>query len=105
MGGHPGILTVNTYLYTPQAACTGFSTELVGAVLKNCAHIFNLDYIVNNLPVFSHQHARHILEVINEVFDDVDLPPTSAHDDDDSEPDMYYLSHFDEEDENVPEDD
>ena len=90
------------YLYTPQAACTGFSAELIDAVLKNCAQIFNFDYIVNNLPVFSHQHARHILDVMNEVFDDITVPLTSPQDDSDSEPepDMYYLDYFDEKDEN-----
>ena len=91
----------NSYLYTPQAACTGFSEELIAAVLKNCAHIFSLDYIVNNLPVFSHQHALHILELINDVFDDIELPPTSVQyeSDNEPEPDMYYHGYFDEKDE------
>ena len=95
VAGHP-------YLFTSQAACTGFSRQLIDAVLKDCKHIFDLEYIDNHLPVCSPQHARHILQVIQDVFHDIeDMPPASPQEDSFSEPDIYYCGYFDEADENA----
>ena len=92
----------HSYLFTSQAACTGFSSQLIDAVLKHCAHIFDLEYIDNYLPVFSPQHSRHILQVIQDVFHDIeDMPPASPQEDSFSEPDMYYRGYFDQADENA----
>ena len=95
VAGHP-------YLFTSQAACTGFSSQLIDAVLKDCAHIFDLDYIDNHLPVFSPQHARYILQVIHDVFHDIkDMPPASPQEDSFCEPDIYYRGYFDKADDNA----
>ena len=88
------------YLFTSQTLCTGFSDDLIVAVLQKCAHIFDLDYIVTHLPVVSHRHARDILQMIADVFHDIeDMPPVLPEEASFCEPDMYYRGYFDEKDE------
>ncbi|XP_028441999.1 putative ATP-dependent DNA helicase Q1 [Perca flavescens] len=84
-------------LFTSRSACTGFSTELIEAVVEHSKHIFDLAYIITNLPVFRARHAREILLVISEVFGDIelDIEPTS-HKDSFTEPDIDYTGYFDE---------
>lgn len=87
------LIKSSTYLYTSHAACTGFSTELVDSVLANCEHIFDLSYIINNLPVFQLDHAKSILYIIADVFGDVDVQ--SDLDESFSGPDLYFSNYFD----------
>lgn len=87
------------HVYTSIAACTGFSAELIEAVVEHSTHIFDLAYIVSNLPVFRLQHAREILQVISEVFGDIEDIESTSHEDSFTEPDIYYMGYFDEEDE------
>ena len=88
------------YLFTSQTLCTGFSNELIVAVLQKCAHIFDLDFIVTHLPVVSRKHAMHILQVITDVFHDIeDMPPALPEEASFCEPDLYYRGYFDEKDE------
>lgn len=55
------------HLYTCKAACAGFSTELIEAVVKDSA-IFGLAYIINNITMFRLRHTREILHIIGYVF-------------------------------------
>lgn len=90
------LINSSTHLYTSHAACTGFSTELVDSVLASCEHIFDLSYIINNLPVFQLDHAKEILYIIADVFGDVDVQ--SELDESFSGPDLYFSNYFDDDD-------
>ena len=92
------LLANKPYLFTSQAACTGFSSQLIDAVLVNCEHIFDLGYIVKYLPVFGRKHARHILQVMYDAFHDIDDMPPPFPQKDDFTSDMYYSGYFDQED-------
>jgi len=50
----------------------GFSVELITSVVADCQHIFTIDYLTENFPIFNFQHAVTILEYIHEIF--YDLP-------------------------------
>ncbi|XP_015797640.2 probable ATP-dependent DNA helicase RecS [Nothobranchius furzeri] len=89
-------LIPETHLYTNSTYCTGFSDELINSVLEHCAEIFDLNFIMNNLPVFSKRHAQEILRILFEVFEDfkfteLDFPP-----EDFVVPDPNYMGYFDE---------
>ncbi|XP_031571181.1 Bloom syndrome protein-like [Actinia tenebrosa] len=60
-----------TYLHPECTA--GFSNSLVKAVIKQCNKIFTLEGIVSNLPVFKRSHAVDLLNMLNDVFEDIDL--------------------------------
>ena len=45
---------------------------LVRSVLKHGKYIFDLDYILQNLPVFKTAHAFEILKMVQDVFEDID---------------------------------
>lgn len=90
------LINSSTHLYTSHAACTGFSTDLVDSVLASCEHIFDLSYIINNLPVFQLDHAKEILYIIADVFGDVDMQ--SELDESFSGPDLYISNYFNDDD-------
>jgi len=50
----------------------GFSEELISDVVEKCYKLFTVEDIKTNVPVFSKNHALSILEIINEVFNDID---------------------------------
>lgn len=50
----------------------GFSKELICDVVDNCHQIFCIKDVQTFVPVFAREHASMILEVINEVFDDLE---------------------------------
>lgn len=52
------LLQDHTDLYTVDTACTGFGDELIDAVLEHCTQIFDLNFIIHNLPVFKLEHAK-----------------------------------------------
>lgn len=55
-----------------EAALThGFSTEPVAAVTADCEHIFTVEYLTENYPIFNIKHAVTILEFIHEIFEDI----------------------------------
>ena len=59
-------------MVSSQAALAhGFSTELVSAVTADCEHIFTVDYLTENFPIFNIKHAVTILEYIHEIFEDI----------------------------------
>ena len=53
-------------------SCTGFGDELIDAVLEQCTQIFDLEFIIHNLPIFKLEHAKEILRIMHEVFDDLE---------------------------------
>ena len=89
------LINSSTHLYTSQEACTGFSQELVVSVLNHCQYIFDLQYVIVNLPVFKLDHAKEILNIIIEVFGDVDVDVQSVLSESLDEPDLYYGTYFD----------
>lgn len=52
--------------------CHGFSKELVSDCVANCHKLFTLEDITTTVPVFSKKHALKILEILNEIFSDID---------------------------------
>lgn len=50
----------------------GFTQELISDVVGKCDKLFTIEDIKTNVPVFSKNHAITILEIINEVFNDID---------------------------------
>ena len=45
--------------------------ETVNMIVEDCQHIFRTDYILDNLPVLSHELAQKVLLAINDVFEDL----------------------------------
>ena len=88
-------------LYTSHADCTGFSQQLVDAVLTHCQYIFDLSYIINNLPVFKLDHAKEILIIISDVFGDIDGDLQYDSERYLTDPDLYYSNYFDNVDDDV----
>jgi hypothetical protein len=68
-------------LYTVDTACTGFGDELIDAVLEQCTQIFDLEFIIHNLPIFKLEHAKEILRIMHEVFDDLEQSQKELFDD------------------------
>ena len=89
-------------LYTSHADCTGFSQQLVDAVLTHCQYIFDLAYISTNLPVFRLDHAKEILIIISDVFGDIDGDLQYDSERYLTDPDLYFSHYFDD---NVDDDD
>ena len=50
----------------------GFSKEAISDVVDNCHKLFTVEDILHYAPVFSTGHAKEVLSVINEVFNDID---------------------------------
>lgn len=88
-------LVPDTHLYTDSTHCTGFSTDLINCVLVHCTQIFDLNYIMDNLPVFSKEHAQGILRVLFEDFPHTELDKSLG---DFLVPDQDFIGYFDEED-------
>ncbi|KAK7939597.1 hypothetical protein WMY93_002923 [Mugilogobius chulae] len=84
-------------VFTSKAMCTGFSVDLIVAVLEHCPFIFDLNYIISNLPVFRVEHAREILTIISEVFGDIDSAQ-AVQEEECLDLDINFLGYFDEED-------
>ena len=83
-------------LFTDIGTCTGFSSDLIEVVVKQCRYIFDLDYILENIPVFRSHHAVQILHVISEVFGDIDRVEPSFLEESFPEPDLDFMGYFDE---------
>ena len=54
-----------------------------------------MQYVIVNLPVFKLDHAKEILNIIIEVFGDVDVDVQSVLSESLDEPDLYYGTYFD----------
>lgn len=82
-------------LFTSIAHCTGFGEVLINSVVDHCKHIFDLEYIMDNLPVFSKEHAQQILVVCHEVFGDFELPEIHVSPSEYEVPDQHFKGYFD----------
>ena len=51
--------------------CHGFSDQLIDDVVKDCSAIFTIDDIMVHFPVYSFSHAKIILEITGEIFNDI----------------------------------
>lgn len=49
----------------------GFSAELIDAIIAEAASIFSISDILTRFPVFSVGHAKLILEIFQETFEDI----------------------------------
>lgn len=43
----------------------------VESIVEKCQFVFNIDYILDNFPILSHDLAHNILVIVNEVFGDI----------------------------------
>ena len=50
----------------------GLSKELVSDVVATCHNLFTLNDIISSVAVYSKNHAVKILEILNEIFSDID---------------------------------
>ncbi|XP_028408795.1 uncharacterized protein LOC114531368 [Dendronephthya gigantea] len=73
-------------------SCYGFSKEAISDVLDNCHKLFTIKDILYCVPVFSTVHAKEVLSVINEVFDDIDESTFQSTDDDGGTTDFKQFS-------------
>ena len=64
-------LSSSTHLVLDHVTSHGFSDSLVEDVIEFCAEIFTLRDVLEKLPVFSISHAKAILEILDEIFEDV----------------------------------
>lgn len=51
----------------------GFSDEVIEGIVSDANHIFDIEYLIENHYVSSMQLARDIVEVIGELFEDIDV--------------------------------
>ena len=43
----------------------------VESIVEKCQFVFNIDYILDNFPILSHDLAHNILVIVDEVFGDI----------------------------------
>lgn len=56
----------------------GFSKELVSDVVATCHNLFTLNDIISSVIVYSKNHGVKILEILNEIFNDIDEHSSSG---------------------------
>ena len=62
-----------------ESSSHGFSKELIEDIVKNCQHIFTVQDLISNFPVFSLLNSLRVSEVVQEVFMDIpNFEETSA---------------------------
>lgn len=94
------LIPPDEHLYTNASFCTGFSNVLIESVVENVSEIFDITYVMQNLPVFNIKHGQEILQIIHQVFEDFDLcefPDTAEEPY--LPPDIDFTGYFDVEDE------
>lgn len=50
----------------------GFTDELIKEIIINAANIFSLNDILSTLPIFSTAHARFVLGIFQDLFEDTE---------------------------------
>lgn len=90
-------LVEHIHLYTNSTDCTGFSNELIDCALERSAEIFDLTFIMDNLPVFSKRHGQKILKVFFDIFGDFEYTDVDLPAEDIVVPDQDYTGYFDDE--------
>lgn len=63
-------------------------------MLTHCQYIFDLLYIIDNLPVFRLDHAKEIVIIISDVFGDTDVDLQYHSEGYLTDPDLYYINYF-----------
>ena len=58
----------------------GFSNQLVQDIISNADNIFTLDNVLSKLPVFSTKHAKFILGIFQDIFQDIEGDDDDAAD-------------------------
>lgn len=94
------LIPPDEHLYTNASFCTGFSNVLIESVIESVHEIFDITYIMQNLPVFDINHGQEILKIVHKVFEDFDLckfpdTPEELY----LQPDIDFTGYFDVEDE------
>ena len=90
-------LVQHTHLYTNSTDCTGFSNELITCALERSTEIFDIPFIMDNLPVFSKRHGQKILRVFFDIFGDFEYTEVDLPVEDTVVPDQDYTGYFDDE--------
>ena len=57
--------------FTGSSSAHGFSTQLIVAAVEESASIFSIADLLKRLPVFNIYHAKMILEIFQEAFEDI----------------------------------
>lgn len=70
---YQGSLSSGSALLFDSNSTHGFSDELILDITKNCPSIFTIDDVQSKLPVFSLEHAKNILIIMQEIFEDIPL--------------------------------
>ncbi|KAL1005232.1 hypothetical protein UPYG_G00056400 [Umbra pygmaea] len=91
------LIQEHTHLYTNRSDCTGFSDDLIDSVLEHSTEIFDVTYIIDNIPVFQKKHAHEVLRIFSEVFCDFEFSDVDLSLEDFLLPDTDYTGYFDEE--------
>lgn len=94
------LIPPDEHLYTHASFCTGFSNVLIESVVESICEIFDITYVMQNLPVFDIKHGLEILQIVHKVFQDFDLckyPDTPEEPF--LQPDIDFKGYFDLEDE------
>lgn len=94
------LIPPDEHLYTNASFCTGFSNVLIESVVESVCEIFDITYVMYNLPVFDINHGLEILQIVHKVFEDFDLckfpdMPEEPY----LQPDIDFNGYFDVEDE------
>jgi ATP-dependent helicase YprA (DUF1998 family) len=67
-----GKLDIHSLSVFGSSSSHGFSNELISAVVQRASTIFSLKDLISELPIFNISHAKLILEVFNEIFEDIE---------------------------------
>lgn len=54
------LIPPNGHLYTNASFCTGFSNVLIEPLLESLCDIFDITYLMQNLPVFHIKHGQEL---------------------------------------------
>lgn len=54
------LIPPDEHLYTNASFCTGFSNVLIGSILENISVIFDITYVMQNMPVLNIKHGQKI---------------------------------------------
>lgn len=63
---------LNTGTTTLLGSTHGFTDELIKEIIINAANIFSLNDILSTLPIFSTAHARFVLGIFQDLFEDTE---------------------------------
>lgn len=95
------LIPADEHLYTNVAFCTGFSNVLIDSVVECLPVIFDVTYVMQNLPVFDIVHGQEIIRIVHEVFQDFDLCDFPVvYEEPYVPPDLHFTGYFDEDNEN-----